>query len=312
MRLSSVREPLLWQSSRNRREGPHRLLQPLLRQKQLTFHPLTGSLTWILTARRELTLKGDTADTLTLQPINGPVITYTLTWTESVNEDETTTTQPNYSDYRNVAITAYNETTRKQLDSISVQYPDVVLMDGAKAGDRIRLTATSLKEMFMPKDVTVTIGNDETATVTIPLVELGGIEATFTQTENNSVNALLYDTDGLLLNAYPFSEAKQTISNLKDGSYTLVMMADNTLYGKLPTVGEYTAVGLKQGEDYVQNAITVKSGIYTKAHQDKVPTFDEKERYYTDDDNTSLILNKSEVGAGSNVTLRSQITFKDE
>ena len=273
---------------------------------------LAASATGYLTDCHELTLKGDFTDTLTLQPINGSVITCSMTWTPTVSEGETATTQPTYTDYQNVALTAYNETTRQLLDSISIQYPDIILMDGAKAGDHIRLTATSMKEVFMPNDVTVTIGNDERATVTIPLVELGGIEASFTQTENSEVNALLYDADGLLLNVYPFSEAKQTISNLKDGQYTLVMMAENSLYGKLATVGEFAAVGLKQGEDYVQNNVTVKSGIFTKVHQDKVPTFDEKERYYTDDENTSLMLNKSEVGAGSNVTLRSQITFKDE
>lgn len=273
---------------------------------------LAASATGYLTDCHELTLKGDITDTLTLQAINGPVISCSLTWSPTVSEGETATTQSTYTDYQNVALTAYNETTSQLLDSISIQYPDIILMDGAKAGDHIRLTATSMKEVFMPNDVTVTIGNDERATVTIPLVELGGIEASFTQTENSEVNALLYDADGLLLNVYPFSEAKQTISNLKDGQYTLVMMAENSLYGKLATVGEFAAVGLKQGEDYVQNNVIVKSGIFTKAHQDKVPTFDEKERYYTDGENTSLMLNKSEVGAGSNVTLRSQITFKDE
>ena len=276
---------------------------------------LSVSLPGYVSERKELSLTaGAVADTITLQPLRGPVIDYQLTYTESTSEDGIGTQQEPqpYSDYDNVAIAAYNETTGRQLDNLSVQYPQLVLLDGAKVGDRITLTATSLKNAFMPTKVTVSIGSDETATATLPLVELGGIEASFTQTDNTAVNALLYDNEGRLLDVYPFSQATQTIAGLEDGQYTLVMMADNTLYGKLATLGEYTTVGLAQGTDYVSNDVSVVSGIYKKVHADRVPTFDEHQRYFTDDNNTSLMLNKSEVSAGSNVTLRSQIAFKDE
>ena len=58
----------------------------------------------------------------------------------------------------------------------------------------------------MVTDLTVAIGSDETATATLPLVELGGIEASFTQTDNTAVNALLYDNEGRLLDVYPFPD----------------------------------------------------------------------------------------------------------
>jgi hypothetical protein len=249
-------------------------------------------------------------DTIVLNALKGSVITYTLPFTQSAVEGETGSKYDQYADYRNVDITAFNETTGEAIDSLSVQYPQIILLHHSKVGDRIRLTASSRKDAFMPTEVTLTIGSNDSATVTIPLKELGGIEASFSQTDNSAVNALLYDNNGLFLNAYPFSEARQIITGLKDGNYTLVVMGDNTMYGKLPSIGEYEAVGLQKGVDYAQSDVTVTSGKYSKVFIEKVPIFNERDRYYTNVDSTLLMLNKSEVGAGSNVTLRSQFVFK--
>ena len=261
-------------------------------------------------SRKELATTTNLTDTIVLNSLKGSVINYALPFTQSAVEGETGSTSDQYTDYRNVNIAAFNETTGEAIDSLSVQYPQIILLHHSKVGDRIRLTASSRKDAFMPTEVTLTIGSNDSATVTIPLKELGGIEASFSQTDNSAVNALLYDNNGLFLNAYPFSEARQIITGLKDGNYTLVVMGDNTMYGKLPSIGEYEAVGLQKGVDYAQSDVTVTSGKYSKVFIEKVPIFNERDRYYTNVDSTLLMLNKSEVGAGSNVTLRSQFVFK--
>lgn len=261
-------------------------------------------------SRKELVTTTNLTDTIVLNSLKGSVINYALPFTQSAVEGETGSTSDQYTDYRNVNIAAFNETTGEAIDSLSVQYPQIILLHHSKVGDRIRLTASSRKDAFMPTEVTLTIGSNDSATVTIPLKELGGIEASFSQTDNSAVNALLYDNNGLFLNAYPFSEARQIITGLKDGNYTLVVMGDNTMYGKLPSIGEYEAVGLQKGVDYAQSDVTVTSGKYSKVFIEKVPIFNERDRYYTNVDSTLLMLNKSEVGAGSNVTLRSQFVFK--
>lgn len=273
---------------------------------------LSASSYGYVSARKELVATTSLTDTLVVNTLKGSVINYTLTFTESASEGETGRTYDQYADYRNVDIAAFNETTGEAIDSLSMLYPQLILLHRSKAGDRIRLTATSKKDAFMPTEVTLTIGSNDSASVTIPLKELGGIEASFSQTDNSTVNALLYDNNGLFLNIYPFSEAKQTITGLKDGNYSLVLMGDNTMYGKLPSIGEYEAAGLQKGVDFEQSNVTVVSGKYNKVHVEKVPVFNEKDRYYTDVDSTLLMLNKSEVSAGSNVTLRSQFVFKPE
>ncbi|MBO5592923.1 MAG: carboxypeptidase regulatory-like domain-containing protein, partial [Prevotella sp.] len=134
------------------------------------------SLAGYITNRQELTLSSEktTTDTITLAPLSGAVISYDFTYTESGLTGEAVTTLPSYSDYQNVGITAYNATTRKELTDISVQYPQVVILSGAKKGDRIRLTATSLAGSFKTVEQSVTISDDETANVTIPIVQYGG------------------------------------------------------------------------------------------------------------------------------------------
>ena len=283
---------------------------------RFSLHALSGNV--VLSAsrygyvpsRKELVTTTNLTDTIVLNSLKGSVISFTLPFTQSAVEGETGSTSDQYTDYRNVNIAAFNETTGEAIDSLSVQYPQIILLHHSKVGDRIRLTASSRKDAFMPTEVTLTIGSNDSATVTIPLKELGGIEASFSQTDNSAVNALLYDNNGLFLNAYPFSEARQIITGLKDGNYTLVVMGDNTMYGKLPSIGEYEAVGLQKGVDYAQSDVTVTSGKYSKVFIEKVPIFNERDRYYTNVDSTLLMLNKSEVGAGSNVTLRSQFVFK--
>ena len=271
---------------------------------------LSASRYGYVSSRKELATTTNLTDTIVLNPMKGSVISFTLPFTQSTVEGETGSTSDQYTDYRNVNIAAFNETTGEAIDSLSVQYPQIILLHHSKVGDRIRLTASSRKDAFMPTEVTLTIGSNDSATVSIPLKELGGIEASFSQTDNSAVNALLYDNNGLFLNAYPFSEARQIITGLKDGNYTLVVMGDNTMYGKLPSIGEYEAVGLQKGVDYAQSDVTVTSGKYSKVFIEKVPIFNERDRYYTNADSTLLMLNKSEVGAGSNVTLRSQFVFK--
>ena len=270
------------------------------------------SLAGYITNRQELTLSSEktTTDTITLAPLSGAVISYDFTYTESGLTGEAVTTLPSYSDYQNVGITAYNATTRKELTDISVQYPQVVILSGAKKGDRIRLTATSLAGSFKTVEQSVTISDDETANVTIPIVQYGGIEASFQQTDNTAVTASLYDASGKLYQTYNYDEATIRMTEIPDGNYTLVTMGGSTLFSSIQSLSDYATIGLKEGTDYVKNEVTVKSGEIVTVSNTTIPVLNESSYYYTDETATSFAMNKTEVNAGFNVTLRSQITFK--
>jgi len=251
---------------------------------------------------------------LTLAPLSGPTIHYDFTYTKSVAKDEEATTLPYYNDYANVTVSAYNETTGKAIDNLMVQYPEVQLLEGAKAGDRIRLTASSLKDAFMPVEVTVTLNsNEEQAdSVTFALKELGGIEVSFLRTGNQEVTAALYDADGLLCRQETFYEATLTLDGLKDGNYTVVTMGSDPLLSKMLYLSDYAAVGMEEDKDYVSNKVKVESGIIAEATNDRIPTLNTAQFYYTDDTKTLFMSNKTEVSTSCNVTLRAEIGFKDD
>ena len=269
------------------------------------------SATGYITHRQELTLDSTTLpDTVTLAPLSGAVITYGFSYTESVLHGETATTSASYSGYQNVDITAYNETTGKELTDLSVQYPQVVIISGAKSGDRIRLTATSLTDAFKPVTATATLGDDETASVTLPIVQYGGIEASFQQTDNSQVTASLYDSNGKHRQTYDYDEATIRLTEIPDGNYTLVTMGGSTLLSSILSLSDYATIGLTEGTDYVKNEVTVRSGEIVTVSNTTIPVLNESSYYYTDETATNFAMNKTEVNAGFNVTLRSQITFK--
>ena len=250
---------------------------------------------------------------LTLSPLSGPTIHYDFTYTAATTADEEATTLPYYNDYQNVVVAAYNETTGEALDSLMVQYPEVQLLDGAKAGDRIRLTASSLKDAFMSVEVTVTLSSEEEKadSVTFALKELGGIEVSFLRTSNQAVTAALYDADGLLCQQETFAEATLTLTGLKDGDYTVVTMGSDPLLSKMLYLSDYTAVGMEADKDYVSNKVKVESGIISEVTNDLIPTLNAEPFYYTDDTKTLFMPNKTEVSTSCNVTLRAEIGFKE-
>ena len=267
-----------------------------------------------ITNRQEMTLSSEKAmaDTITLAPLSGAVITYDFTYTESGLKGETINTLPSYNDYQNVGITAYNATTRKELTDISVQYPQVVILSGAKKGDKIRLTATSLNSSFKPVEVMATLDNDEQASVTIPIVQYGGIEVSFEQTDNSSVTASLYDANGKLYQTYDYNEATIRLTEIPDGKYTIVTMGGSTMFSSILSLSDYATVGLKEGTDYVKNEVTVKSGEIVTVANKTIPVLDESGYFYTEGTGTTFKINKTEVSVGYNVTLRATLGFKQE
>lgn len=275
---------------------------------------LSASATGYVAARTAVSVVGGSPTDIApvqLAPLSGPTIAYDFTYTESAANDEQATTLPGYSDYPNVAIAAYNETTGRSLDSILVHYPEVQLLDGANVGDRIRLTATSLNDAFMPVEATLTLTANDNDSVIFALKELGGIEVSFQRSDNQEVIAALYDADGLLCRQETFNEATLTLDGLKDGNYTIVTMSSDPLLSKMLYLSDYAAVGMEAGKDYVSNKVTVESGVITELTIDRIPTLNAEPFYYTDGTKTLFMSNKAEVSTSCNVTLRAEIGFKE-
>ena len=121
-----------------------------------------------------------------LSPITGVVLNVNLTYTPAHAHGEQVETQNWYSDYSNVDYEVYNSSTGQTLTGVHVQYPQIVLTEGANDGDVLEITATSRTNAFKPVKTTVTVAG-QSATATINILERGKIAAMFRNNINPSV-----------------------------------------------------------------------------------------------------------------------------
>ncbi len=239
-----------------------------------------------------------------LKDISGTTIAINLTYQPTGGE-----LQEYYTDYANVAYTVYNATAGKNVTELNVQYPQIVLMEQLPAGTVLRVTATSKNQKFIPVMATATVDSLDRASVTLPIVQLGGITASFRQTDNPSVVGILYDGNGRLLKKYEYASATLNINELQDGQYTLVTMAATQLFSTVGSLSQFAEAGLREGVDYVKNSITVRSGEMTTIDNPLIPFLDETKLYYTGD-GTSISVNKSQITTGNYLTITGHIEFK--
>lgn len=241
---------------------------------------------------------------VSLKPISGATINVGFTFTNVDGE-----TQNWYSDYQNVSYTLYNKTRKKAINQFNVQYPQIVLLEEVSEGDVLELTAESKTQAFKRVKATATITANQTAEAQFSIVELGQLKAEYSQSGNVDVVASLYDVSGKLVKTYNYRDMSLTISNLADGKYTLVSMGSSQFFNSIYDLEQLPQSGLKAGTDYVQNAVSVKSGAVTTVNIDLVPKFDESKLYYTGD-NTSFTVNKPSIVAGNYLTLTGHLSFK--
>lgn len=94
--------------------------------------------------------------------------------------------------------------------------------------------------------------NAEKANVLLNIIALGGISASYTDTDNTDIVGILYDSKGELLKKYTYFNQCLSISNLSDGKYTLVSMVNSAFFNSILKISQLAASGLTEGTDYVQ------------------------------------------------------------
>ena len=245
-----------------------------------------------------------------LQPITGAVVNVNLSFTPVHAIGETVETQNWYNDYVNVDYEVYNKTTGHIITNISVQYPQIVLLEDVNDGDVLELTASSRKDAFMPVKTTVTIA-EQRATATFNILEWGQVMAKFMKNINPKVRGSLYDAENKFVMGADYTGSTLTIDNLPDGSYKLITMGKSDFFNSIYDLDQFDNAGLIGGEDYVKNNVQVESGIVSEVTIDEVPFFDESKFYYTESP-TSFTVNKPNIVVGNYMTFRLQVDFKEQ
>lgn len=244
-----------------------------------------------------------TIETFDLMDINGTTVNLTLTY-QPIDGDP----KP-YDDVANVAYTVINMTTGAVITDLSVQYPEIVMLNQLTDGTQLAITAYSKNQKFEPVKATAVVDHNK-ATATFVIKQLGGIKASYSLTENSGTCVgILYDANGQFMKRYEYVDKQLIISELPDGTYTLVTMANSQFFNSVGLLSQFAESGLREGVDYVKETFTVQSGVRTIVTFTRIPYFDETKLYYTGA-NTSFTANKSQVTAGQYLTLRGQVDFK--
>lgn len=243
--------------------------------------------------------------TKVLKSIVGARINYSLTYHAAGEEPR------DYIDEdKDLAIEVYNVTRNRAHSEVSLQYPEVVVLDeNIQEGDELRLTLSSRSGAFNPIVKNVNIDDRQRASATFDIIGKGGISARYSMSENPGVEAVLYNKNGDLVRKQAYQEAKTVITGLEDGEYSLVTIGSSSLMGSLLRISGFEEIGLREGTDYVKSPVKVESGVLTEVAIDQVPLLDESQFYYTTS-TSGFTSNKSEVTTGNYLTLRASIDFK--
>ena len=247
--------------------------------------------------------------TCELQDITGAVIGLNLTYQSAQFVGETISQPEWYSDHANVNYRIYNKTKHREISAFSVQYPRIVLLEEVEIGDCLEITAYSVKNDFSPVRTSAIISENNNAEANFKIVGLGAIHADFASTDNEKVVAILYNSKGDLVKKINYVNTQAKFGDLSKGKYTLVSMANSSLFSSISRLSQLKASGLVEGSDFVQNEVEVTDGLIQKLHNKQIPLLDESKLYYTSQQ-TSFSANKSNITVGNYLTLSSQIDFK--
>ena len=264
---------------------------------------ITASKTGYIAETRKLEELSETIAAFDLRDINGTTINLSLRY-KPIGGDET-----DYDDAANVAYTIVNE-AGEALTEMSVQFPKIVMMKKYDEGTKFTITATSKNQKFLPVTVTAEVNDKDAASAIFVIKQLGGIKASYNESDNNACVGILYDANGQLVKRYEYANKQLLISELPDGAYTLVTMGNSQFFNSVGLLSQFAESGLRNGVDYVRQNVTVVSGANQTVNFARVPFFDETKLYYTGA-NTTFTANKSQVTAGQYLTLRGQVDFKD-
>ncbi len=250
-----------------------------------------------------------TVNDIAMSSIIGATINVNLTYTPSVVEGETAVTQNWYDDYQNVAFSIYNLTTGKEVTQVSVRYPQLVVLDGAKAGDRLRLTARSKKDAFMPVEVEVSVDEENRARITFPIVQKGQIVVGIGGLSVTGSHAMVYNEKGYLAGNYNCSSEQMSIEELDDGKYSLIIMENNAYISTVYSLSQIEQIGLEKDVDYISADVEVCSGVIRNLQMPAIPQLDLNKFRFIDRTKNHAGVNKSTIVAGNYLTVGGNVSF---
>ncbi|MDE6442928.1 MAG: hypothetical protein K2K64_00690 [Muribaculaceae bacterium] len=247
---------------------------------------------------------------LLLKPLSGNKVSLTMLSRKNVVkgiEDEATVP---YSDHANLVFKIRNLTSGEQMSHYLFANPDLILLDEAKAGDKIEIIAEPRNGDYTNATAVVELKGDKNK-ATLLFVPQGEISLSYGASDAENNVAMLYDKDGKLVSKTDFIKGKGNFSNLSEGDYTVVAMEATGKYSSAGSLSEFRQSNLTEGEDYLLSEVRVENGYIEPVYFDLIPKLDITLPTYTGAE-TAVSVNKTSVTVGGFVTVRSKVDILRE
>ena len=245
-----------------------------------------------------------------LNLFSGYVVTASIIGKSSVKDGDTVRIDKNL-ELHNVDLNLYNETKGNDLLDFAVQKNNLILKTGVSDGDVIRLTASSKSGDYADGETHFTVSANGDNSFTLEMIELGGLDVTYNQSNNAGNVGYLYDDGGLLVSKASYKGNTLSMRHLPDGNYTLVSMGSSYLLGSMLNISRLAAIGLVNGRDYVSASVEVNSGRIFSRNIGDIPYLNEESYYYTNNE-TYINVNKPSITVGNYATVNVNLAFKDQ
>lgn len=213
-----------------------------------------------------------------------------------------------YSDYQDIAVSVANETKGTAIPDARLQYPYLVLPESVDSTDVLAITAHSMMDRFVDVTQTMTVSDLK---VVFTITANGSVEATYENSKNESVRAMLYDADGQLVDTKRCENRKASFGYLPTGDYTVVMMSNSQQFAGIGSLDDFDRLGLHNQVEYVKQAVSVSLGETAVAEFTSVPLFVEGRFSYIGSKG-SFICTTANPRKDFAATFRASIDFKDE
>lgn len=199
-------------------------------------------------------------------------------------------------------FSVFNKTKNKKVSEFTLQFPYLVINDGADAGDKIELSAVDTNGAMTAEAAEVTLDECRSGQVSVTFIQNGYL--VLNDISGNDKNTVMvFDKDGKFVES-GIAGTSYTSAPLKPGKYRVTVMCKTSLLPGISQIERLEDIGLAEGTDYVKFEATVSKGGITELSGINVPKLDEGKLYYTVPNHTYFVSSYSKITAGQYLTMR--------
>ncbi|MDD6143867.1 MAG: hypothetical protein PUD16_10295 [bacterium] len=245
-----------------------------------------------------LTVMSDAELTVAIEP---PVaVGVALTSRTSVAKGEKAVVEP--VSLSSVEMILTNETTGKRIDFVRNGDTLYALPEAAQPGHVVSVRVDGAEPAIL------TLDDQRAASAEMEIVEAGRYEGT--PKDDARAHLYLYDANGSFLQEVFYRSGMYATGAMESGSYQAVWVRGGVNGWKLPHMADFAANGLKEGEHYLCEAITIENGVVLRSTPD-IPAEPTLQSPWLDADKTAYRAMSQTVVQGDMVLMSLEYALTD-